>query len=123
VRVGADQRVRERLAVAGLDDAAEVLEVDLVDDAGVRRDDLEVVERTLAPAQERIALPVALELELGVAQPRDRCRILVYLDGVVDHELRRQLRVDAGGVAAEVLHRVPHGGEVDDRGHAGEVLV
>ena len=26
------------------------------------------------------------------------------------------------GVAAEVLHRLAHGGEVDDAGHAGEVL-
>ena len=48
---------------------------------------------------------------------------LVDLDGVVDHELGGDHRVDLAGVAAEVLHRVPHRGEVDDRGHAGEVLV
>ena len=48
------------------DDAREVLEVDLVDDAGVGRHDAEVVERVLAPAQERVALAVARELELGV---------------------------------------------------------
>ena len=34
-----------------------------------------------------------------------------------------QLGVDARGVAAEVAHRVAHGDEVDDRGHAREVLV
>jgi hypothetical protein len=45
----------------------EVLDVDLVDDAGVRRDDGEVLERALAPAQEGVALLVALELALGVA--------------------------------------------------------
>ena len=38
-----------------------------MDDPGVGRDDLEVVERPLAPAQERVALLVSLELELGVA--------------------------------------------------------
>ena len=42
VRVGPDQRVRERDAVAVLDDAREVLEVDLMADAGPGRHDLEV---------------------------------------------------------------------------------
>ena len=71
VRVGADERVREGTAVSLLDDAGEVLEVDLVDDARVRRHDLEVPEARLAPAQESVALAVALELELGVAREGD----------------------------------------------------
>src|SRR3712207_7006715 len=36
----------------------------------VRRHDAEVLERALAPAQERVALLVALELALGVALER-----------------------------------------------------
>ena len=123
MRVSADERVGERLPVAGLDDAREVLEVHLVDDSGVRRDDLEVVECLLSPAQERVALAVPLELELRVAESRSRRRVLVDLDRVVDHELGRKLRVDAGRVAAEVLHRIPHPREVDDGGDACEVLV
>ena len=61
-----------RLAVDGLanDHAREVLDVDLVDDAGVGRHDPEIAERVLAPAQERVALPVARELELGVQRER-----------------------------------------------------
>src|SRR5207247_10773686 len=86
VRVGAEQRVGEGDAVSPVDHACEELEVDLVDDAGVRRDDLEVVERTLAPAQEGVALAVPLELELGVAEDRPRGSELVHLDGVVDDE-------------------------------------
>ena len=70
MRVGAHERVREGEAVAHLDDAREVLEVDLVDDAGVRRHDPEAVECALAPAEEGVALAVALELELDV--PVDR---------------------------------------------------
>jgi hypothetical protein len=50
--------------------AGQVLDVDLVDDAGARRDDLEVVERRLAPAQELVALAVALVLELDVLRER-----------------------------------------------------
>ena len=116
VRVGPDERVRERLAVARLHHAREVLEVHLVADAGVGRHHREVVEGGLAPAQEGVALPVALELELGVALEGEPLGEHVDLDRVVDHELDRHQRVDLGGVAAEVLHRVAHRREVDDRG-------
>ena len=86
------------------------------------RDDLEVGERPLPPAQERVALPVALELELGVARDREPRRVLVDLDRVVDHELGRAQRVDPLWIASEIAHCVPHGREVDHRGHAREVL-
>ena len=94
-----------------------------MDDAGRRRDDRKSVERLLAEAEERVALAVALELELGVRAIAPRDAEGVHLDGVVDDEVRRQLGVDAHWVAAEVAHRVAHGDEVDDRRHAGEVLV
>ena len=68
VAVGADQRVgigdRLLAVLRGPDDLRQVLEVDLVADAGARRHDAEIVERHLAPAQELVALEVALVLEL-----------------------------------------------------------
>ena len=122
VRIRADERVRERLAVSRFDDAREKLEVDLVDDACVRWDDLEVVERRLSPAQKRVALAVTFELELGVAEHRARRRVLVHLHRVVDDELGGKLWIDSRRVAPEVGHRIPHPGEIDDRRHTGEVL-
>ena len=128
VRVGADERIRighwRPGAVTALDEhhPGQVFEVDLVDDAGVRRNDREVVEGALAPAQEGIALLVALELELGVAlegQPRSEH---VHLHRVVDHQFGGNERIDLRLVAPHVAHRVAHRGQVDDRGHAGEVL-
>ena len=41
---------------------------------------------------------------------------------MVDDHLGGVQRVDPGGVAAEVAYGLAHGGEVDDAGHAGEVL-
>ena len=70
MRVGADERVGERETVARLDDAGEKLEVDLMADAGVGRHDLEIVERALPPAEERVSLAISHELELDV--PLDR---------------------------------------------------
>jgi hypothetical protein len=127
VRVGPDQRVRVGLpgAVGGPvreHDPGEVLDVDLVDDAGARRHDLQPVEGALAPAQELVALAVALELELDVALQRVAGAEDVGDHGVVDHELRRHERVDLRRVAAEVGHGLAHGGEVDDGRDAGEVL-
>ena len=86
------------------------------------RDDLEVVERGLAPAQELVALAVALVLDLDVALEGVGAAEDVDDHGVVDDQLGRGERVDLGRVAAEVGDGLAHRGEVDDAGHAGEVL-
>ena len=74
VRIGADERVGiiNRLAVdrGGEDALGEVLEIDLVDDADAGRDDLEGLERLLAPLEEFVALAVAVELEFEIARHR-----------------------------------------------------
>ncbi len=101
MRVGADERVGKCLTVAGLDDAGEVLEVDLMADAGVRRHDTEVVERVLAPAKKRVALPISLELELCIPCERDPARELVDLYRMVDDELGGEQRVDALRVSSQ----------------------
>ena len=91
-------------------------------DAGRRRHDAEVVEGRLSPAQELVALLVALELALGVDLEGALVAERVDLDRVVDHEVDRDQRVDLRRVGAELVHRIAHRGEIDDRGNAGEVL-
>ena len=75
VAVGPDERVGigERLAVrvlVGPDALGDMLEIDLVADAGARRHHLEIVERLAAPLQELVALAVALIFELDVLLER-----------------------------------------------------
>ena len=41
---------------------------------------------------------------------------------MVDDEVDRHQRIDLVRIAAERHHRVAHRGEIDDRGHAGEIL-
>ena len=91
-------------------------------DAGVGRDDAEVLEGVLAPAQEHVPLAVARELELRVQLERVRLREVVDLHGMIDDELDGLQRVDPLRIAAEPDDAVAHRGEVDDRRHAGEVL-
>ena len=66
-------------------------------DAGRRRDDAEVVERLLAPAQERVALAVALVVAVGVDVEGARVAEGVDLDRVVDDQVDRDQRVDPVG--------------------------
>ena len=93
-----------------------------MDDARPRRDDPEVGERALRPAEERVALAVALVLALDVDQERGVGPVLVHLDRVVDHQVGGDERVDRGRVTAHVRDRVAHGGQVHHARDAGEVL-
>jgi hypothetical protein len=123
VGVRPDQRVGVGLVLAALaravaleDDPRQVLEVDLVDDARVGRHDGEAVERLLAPAQERVALLVALELAVRVDLERLTGAERVDLHGVVDDELGGDERVDLGRVPAHLGHRVAHRARSTPRG-------
>jgi hypothetical protein len=82
----------------------------------------EVLEGLLAPLQEAIALAVAGVLQVDVLLERLGGTELVDDDRVVDDEIDGDKRVDLLGIAAEGLHGVTHGGEIDDGGNAGEVL-
>ena len=126
MRVGAEERVgvRDGLPVDLLREnhAGKMLDVDLVHDARVRRDDLEIAERPLAPAEKGITLAVARELELRVEGKGVGATEIVDLHRMIDHEFDGLQRIDAVRVAVERDHRVAHRGQVDHARHAGEVL-
>ena len=82
----------------------------------------EVREGLLAPLQEPVALLVLLVFALDVLGQRPRRAEMIDDDRMVDDEIDRHKRIDLVGIAAERGHRVAHGGEIDDRGHAGEIL-
>ena len=127
-RVGicAHQRVGVRQGVAvglpGEDHLAEEFQVDLMDDARVRRNHAEVVEGLLPPAQERVPFAVALVLKLRVGGERLNGAEVVHLHGVVDDQVHGLERVDASRVAAQPPDALPHGRQIHDGGHPGEVL-
>ena len=91
-------------------------------DAHSWRDCGEVAEGGLAPLEEGVALAVALEFERGVEGVGVAGAVFVDLNGVIDDELGGLEGVDLLRIAAEDLHRIAHGREVDDGRDAGEVL-
>ncbi len=115
VRVGARPRAAR---VARPHHPREVLEIDLVTDAVARRHDAQVVEGLCAPAQERVALRVALELQRLVAGRRIRRGVGVDHHRVVDDEVDGHRRVEPPRIAAEPDHRVAHRRQVAEQGHA-----
>ncbi len=126
MRIGADKRIGERVRLAvrcGVKhDAREVFEVHLVANAGIGRNDLEIVQGFLSPAQEGVALDVALEFEFRVEREGHVGAELVHLHRVVDHQFGGQQGIHFFRIAAQRADRFAHGGEIDDGGHAGKIL-
>ena len=122
VGVGTDTSIRVRQALVVEDDAGQVLDVDLVNNAGSRRNDAEVGEVLRTPAQELVALLVALVLDLYVLIQSFGGAEGLRDHGVVDDHLSRVERVDLIRGAAQVGHGLAHGCQVDNTRNAGEVL-
>ena len=126
VRVRANHCIREGSGLAfvflGEHDTRQILQIDLVHDTGVRRHDLEVRERALAPAQEFVALLIALVLDVRVQLARVRAAEVVNLHRVVDDQLHRRQRIDLVRIAADLTHRLAHRGKIHYRRDACEVL-
>ncbi len=114
MRIGADQRVgvseHGRLLAIGEDDGREIFEIYLVHDAGVGRHDAEILKRFLTPAEERVALLIALEFEQRVELECARGTELIHLHGVIDHQVGGDERIGALGIGAHVAQGVAHGG-------------
>ncbi len=93
-----------------------------MDDPGAGRHDPEAAERRLGPAEQLVALAVALVLPLDVQGERPGRPEGVDLDGVIDHQVGRDEWVDPGRVPAQVGHRVAHDRQVDDGRDTRQVL-
>ena len=126
MRVRADDRIREReplpAALRRHDDAAKMLQIDLMADAGIRRDDLEIVEIRLRPFQQFVAFGVALVFLRNVFPQRVRRAEIINLHGMIHNQFDRHERVDVRRIAAKLPHRVAHRGQIHDRRNAGEIL-
>jgi hypothetical protein len=79
-----------------------------VTDSGARWNDLEILKRSLAPAQKSIALDVALKFQFGVESERVDVAEIVHLHGVVDDQFRREKRINPLGIAAHFYERFAH---------------
>ena len=126
MRIGADQGIGVGEFLAGSfgreNHPRQVLDIDLMDDAGVGRHDLEIAECGLAPAQKHVALAVAVEFDFIVVLQRIGGAVFVDLHRVIDDQFGGRQRIDPLRIASEAHDGFAHGGQIDDAGHAGEIL-
>src|SRR5580692_3348984 len=98
MRISTDERIGEGDGAAVLffakDDARKVFQVYLVADSGVGRHYFEILKTLLAPAQERIALDIALHFEVGVEGKSTGYAEFIHLDGVVNHQFGGKQGID-----------------------------
>ena len=135
MRIGADERIgigdldrrglaarRRIFLLAGPHGLGEIFEIDLVANPGARRDDAEIVERSLAPFQEPVPLAVAAIFEIDIGLEGLAVAERIDDDRMIDDKIDRHQRIDLLRIAAKIRHGVAHRGQIDDGGHAGEIL-
>ena len=89
VRIRADEGIREREARAFVlqaeNNPRQIFQIHLVANAGIRRDDFKILKSLLTPAQESVALDIALHFQAGVERERTLDSEFIHLHGMIDH--------------------------------------
>ena len=126
VAVGSDQGVGVGQGAAvlrtGPNGLGQMLQVDLVANAGAGRHDAKIVKRRLPPAQETVTLLVAGHLHFDVVAERPCIAEAINHHRVVDDQIDGREGIDEAGVEARIDHGAAHGGQIGHRRYAGEVL-
>ncbi len=126
VAVRADESIGQQhgltVDLVALDHLAEELQIDLVHDAGCRGHSPEILERLGPPAEEFVPFAVAFELLIGIDLQRLRAAEGIHLDGMVDHKVYGDVRIDSCRIASEQVHRGAQRRKIHNRGNAGKVL-
>ncbi len=86
------------------------------------RNHAKVLECLLTPAEKFVALAIALEFVFDVFRKGVRRAEAIDLHRMVDHQVDGYERIDFPRIAAQPMHCVAHGGQIDHRRHAGKIL-
>ncbi|CAH0326884.1 hypothetical protein SRABI106_04814 [Rahnella aquatilis] len=87
-----------------------------------RRHYAETVKGFLPPAQELIALVVALHFETNVLTKRLIITEFIHCDGVVDDQINRRQRVYLFDIPAEAFYRLAHRGQIHHGRYTRKIL-
>src|SRR5215469_15444459 len=93
-----------------------------MNDSSIGWNHAKVIKGALAPSEKLITLLVALEFESGIDRERICGAVRVNLHRMIDNEVSRLQRIDAGGVTAELANRIAHRSEIGYYRYAGKIL-
>ena len=102
--------------------ARKTLDVDLVANARSGRNDAHILKRRLGPLQEAITLTVALEFHVHVLLKSIGAASRIGDHRMINHQIERNLRIDARGVGTQIACGFTHHGQVNEHWHTGEIL-
>ena len=107
--IGTDQSIwngdRTGFIFADKNAFSQKLQVNLVDDTNIWRDNAEVIKRFLAPTQEFVSLAVTLEFEFDVQTKSSRAAKLVDLNTMVDYQVDGNQWVNLFWITTQAAHR------------------
>ena len=126
VAVGAEQRIRARQGhparLFQKHHRRKPLEIELMHDAAAGRDQTDVREGSGTPFEEFEPFSIARDLDLFVEGSRVRPAAVHRNQGVIAHEIDRNLRIGFGRIAAAPCDLVAQRGHVGHQRDAGEIL-
>ena len=99
-----------------------MLQIDLMANAGAGGDRLEIVERLGTPFQKVIAFGIALIFDFDILLRRLGMAEFVNHDAMVDDQMDWDKRINLRRVRLQRGHRIAHRGQIDHAWHAGKIL-
>ena len=124
--IRADQGIRVGLAravIVGTEyHPREVFKIHLMNDAGIRRNHLEIRKGLLAPFKKTVAFPVTLIFQFTVQIHGLVRSKAVDLDRVINDQLRRLQWIDPVRITTQLFHGITHRGQVHNGRYTGKVL-
>ena len=116
------ESVREINAVLFHDARRQIFHVHLVDDAHGGGNHGKGLKSLLAPFEKFITFRIALEFNVQVFCQRGRAARPGHLHAMVHDQVHGHQRFNNGGVFSKSGHSGAHGGQVHQKGNAGQVL-
>ena len=99
-----------------------MLQIDLMANAGAGGDSLEIVERLGTPFQKVIAFGIALIFDFDILLRRLGMAEFVDHDAMVDDQMDGDQRINLRRVRLQRGHRIAHRGQIDHAWHASKIL-
>ena len=117
-----DQGIGKQDTLLGTHTLRKVLEVHLVADSRVWRHDTEIGKTLLGPLEQTVALVVPPIFHSHIESEGILCAEAVDLDGMVNNQVDRDLRVDVFRVFSCLCNSIAQGRQVNYGRNTGEVL-
>ncbi len=119
-RVGIGNRSALKLGLK--DHLSQILQIDLMHYAGGWRNNAEITEGRLSPAQKGVPFPIPFILSLHVELKGVGLTKEIHLNRMIDDQVHRDQRINSVRVFSHLGHGITHHGQIHQGRKPGKVL-